>query len=548
MDSFLYLALYNDTQQIFEYNIVDEKTRNQQNSQILRVVKRLDQDSLETKIIGRGASVYTLLHYGVLPFHKQMIYRLFVDLPLWYLSKEESVKVFPWTLFLSLKSTNETCNPIPTLSLIYTNDLQNTINIVESRVSSGNIESEIRLSRIYFKTLRQEFKTHRSDVAGGRFSFVDFSSGHGYLSTRIAKEYPNATVISIDHDSSKSDYHLKMISSLGITNNAICTSSEDDFLIHRNIYDCPELFRFQFNGRGLLDEFIETYRLSASSQAATKHSTPAHSNWGQLVGQILSTALTSFLVLPSAAQISYGYHMLFVDHLGRDTSTAKPYRIADSDRELAEENNIKNLDDRLIYNSHPVENFKNFTHDFLFHGINYGTGHANLSMNRLILSESGYHIFPELYRLDLLNLSRYVHHHYDYIKDGHTRTYSMHVIKRPDEIQKTNEYFNETNLLHVDSFFYNNSMHLQSDRLELALPPGYHTNADEIVSVGIHRDKDEFFIPYTTIYGITLISVLRMGLIPKQREEYFKRFLQLPLYEDMAPWNIVLMGSVSLLL
>jgi hypothetical protein len=33
-----------------------------------------------------------------------------------------------------------------------------------------------------------------------------------------------------------------------------------------------------------------------------------------------------------------------------------------------------------------------------------------------------------------------------------------------------------------------------------------------------------------------------MGLHPRLHPSAFERFMQLPLYEDMAPWNIVLMG------
>lgn len=76
------------------------------------------------------------------------------------------------------------------------------------------------------------------------------------------------------------------------------------------------------------------------------------------------------------------------------------------------------------------------------------------------------------------------------------------------------------------------------------LPLGMHPNQHKIVSVRLYRDKDSFFIPYTSIYGITLISLLRLGLHTIQRERLFSSFLHLPLYEDMAPWNIVLMGKV----
>ena len=45
------------------------------------------------------------------------------------------------------------------------------------------------------------------------------------------------------------------------------------------------------------------------------------------------------------------------------------------------------------------------------------------------------------------------------------------------------------------------------------------------------------------LYGITLITILRLGLVTIQREIAYHNFVALPLYEDMAPWNIVFQGS-----
>jgi hypothetical protein len=40
-----------------------------------------------------------------------------------------------------------------------------------------------------------------------------------------------------------------------------------------------------------------------------------------------------------------------------------------------------------------------------------------------------------------------------------------------------------------------------------------------------------------------LITILRLGLVQSQREIAYHNFVALPLYEDMAPWNIVFQGS-----
>jgi hypothetical protein len=54
---------------------------------------------------------------------------------------------------------------------------------------------------------------------------------------------------------------------------------------------------------------------------------------------------------------------------------------------------------------------------------------------------------------------------------------------------------------------------------------------------------DSFHIPYDHLHGITLITILRLGLIADHKERAYKQFIQLPLYEDMAPWNVAFSGS-----
>ena len=139
-----------------------------------------------------------------------------------------------------------------------------------------------------------------------------------------------------------------------------------------------------------------------------------------------------------------------------------------------------------------------------------------------------------------------------FILAGHTRTYAMHVEVDDRLTTEVKRFFkplatlitnNETvpiyndnvttdiSQLHVSNnntgvTLYANNIDVNGSKTSFTLPPGFHPNQHSVILAGIHRDKDSFFIPYTTIYGITLISVLRMGLIPEQRESYFKHFLR----------------------
>jgi len=64
-----------------------------------------------------------------------------------------------------------------------------------------------------------------------------------------------------------------------------------------------------------------------------------------------------------------------------------------------------------------------------------------------------------------------------------------------------------------------------------------------VTSVILTRDMDGAFIPYDSVHGITLISLLRLGLLSQLRMRAYHQFVALPLYLDMAPWNIVAVGG-----
>merc|ERR1711871_1478439 len=102
-----------------------------------------------------------------------------------------------------------------------------------------------------------------------------------------------------------------------------------------------------------------------------------------------------------------------------------------------------------------------------------------------------------------------------------------------NEISKSHYQYNGDHVLLQNKYNKHNN---------IKLPLGLHPLSNNIVSVKLARDKDSFPIPYTVIQGVTLICILRLGLEESQRESLYAKFLKLPLYEDMAPWNIILSG------
>jgi len=63
------------------------------------------------------------------------------------------------------------------------------------------------------------------------------------------------------------------------------------------------------------------------------------------------------------------------------------------------------------------------------------------------------------------------------------------------------------------------------------------------MSIILTRDTDGALIPYDSVHGITLITGLRLGILGPLRARAYHQFVSLPLYEDMAPWNIVFLGG-----
>ena len=86
-------------------------------------------------------------------------------------------------------------------------------------------------------------------------------------------------------------------------------------------------------------------------------------------------------------------------------------------------------------------------------------------------------------------------------------------------------------------------LHSPWTRAEYTLPAGHHVNSHVLTAVYLIRDKSGgHLIPYNEIQAFTLIAVLRLGLVRELKERAYRLFVGLPLYEDMAPWNIVFVG------
>jgi hypothetical protein len=632
----------------------------------------------------QGVSVYTLSHFGVDRSTRRKLLELYTELPLWSMAHSTAEArsmsdVAPWTVFVSIAASSS-IDPAPpkkegaALSMLrmrYHATVQPSAEgarvggtaagqaLLGAALSDAStLVADRRRARLLYSVVSKELATHDYELAGGKFSFVEHGSGHGYFSAYLATQYPNSTILSLERDRAKTDHHVRMVEELGLINNAVCRKTQADDSILLNIVECPELFRFQLVSHGLVDAF------SVSNLE----------EWGRNVGTILSSALTTFLYVPPGEQVSLAMAAMFPwSKMERREGASRlhfdarplaglllgPHRsskgifapLADLELPTGVEKHLLQRSDikyhQTATSSAHSSLFADFESAWLLGHSKAHAGHVEIDMAPMYLdvtvgagagagagASAGFDrsLEPRVLRVpfircDIQNMTRKVHHHYDYKKDGHSRTYTMGIqvnatltaatkelinsrhapapdteeireisrshdtvprhtgrdvfslmrsVQHPEHIQlqsvargnkhsgwKTVQKRGKTEF--VDGKLvtqYHNVTVLDMHSVEdgdangatadvgsdsstdvgISLPPGAHPNQNAVVTVLLHRDKDSWPIPYTSIYGVTLISTLRLGLHEMQRERLFHDFLKLPLYEDMAPWNVVLMG------
>ena len=372
-----------------------------------------------------------------------------------------------------------------------------------------------------------------------RFSFVEHNSDFGFVSYQLAREFSNATVVSLESDIDKAAQHVKMVQDLNIDNNMVCNKVADsDSVIFKNIYESPELFRFQLIARGVLEAFGDAPNLES---------------WGKDLGSMLSFALTTFIAVPSSAQVSLAMSVLMSPSGKHLSGPFKPLSNAvEQTRGIASgADDTSEWSRQSAISSHPLPQYRGFETIWLLGASRVDGGSSQIALTPIYHDSES--TLPILIRCDIVNMTRHVHHHYNYAKDGHSRTYTMRVEVNSSETESAAAVVGDTSsaipqrrgeavLLRKQA--YSSSGNLQ----QYLLPLGMHPHQHKVVWVRLYRDKDSFPIPYTSIYGITLITILRLGLDSTQRERLFSSFLKLPLYEDMAPWNMVVMGKVRYIL
>lgn len=219
---------------------------------------------------------------------------------------------------------------------------------------------------------------------------------------------------------------------------------------------------------------------------------------------ILPGALTTFFHLPSATLLSIAYQFLFHDKASQPASF-----FPDSEAPV--------LDESLyMLSSHPHALFKDYHVAWieLLRAERKGWDVQSTESSGVWL------------RCDLRDFSRTVQHHFLSEVDGHQRTYIFRV-ESPAYLSK----------------LYQMPESAEENEALPQLPAHFHLNNHRYSSVCLVRESDGHLIPYESIWGITLIMAFRINLDDRLRDRAYSLFLKLPLYEDMAPWNILITGE-----
>ena len=332
-----------------------------------------------------------------------------------------------------------------------------------------------------------------SGGAPSTFSYLELGSGLGASALPVAAAHPHATVVSIEDSRLGSDVQLAASLAFGLNNALVCRHSVDGRLV-RDLAASPEFFRFVHLAPALTELLAEQGRSEVS----------------ELVTGALQAGATSMLHIPGAELLSLAMASVFAEPA---PPAVHAFRLAaHPTRQWAA------AEWRLItelVKPPPTYEFSVRVR-VLPSGPDVGSGGYGVRSPRAWGRLPQGTLSSGMVRVDITNMTRPVNHHFQSEIDGHDRKYTLHVAA-------------------------NGSLADSAGAAVAAL--GNHPNDGGRISVQLIRSKDKAGIPYTTLHGVTLIALLRLGLLAPLRARAYHQFVALPLYQDMAPWNIVFLGD-----
>lgn len=458
-----------------------------------------------------GVSLYTLVGFDVFADHRRDLFRMYLDLPISAIYSEfgPNHSMNPWDVHLRSHRG----------SLYLEYSVVSKQKKIVKYVSKSFSSNKDQRASIILDEIEKE-----NEILHSKFNLLNLYSGLGSLSLSIARRHKSSTIVSIEPKQSHANTHAREAMETNVSNDIVCNGvlSKEQLV---KFYESPEFFRFQVLGGNLIDHIRDT-----------KSSQPSFS---RTMGHILGLSMTTFLEIPSAKAFSLAFATFFPPP---SLPLIKALRFSNSRFGVPYApgwpiDAIKKLTPRYSFDIHPLNNMRKIRSVLLgkLTSSNQDTDSikVQLSVLKPRIRQSKYDdvviTTTEMIRIDLVNMTRTVHHHFDHAVDGHERTYKLHVVRN----------FTTEKMLHRFE-----QMQPSSDIVyPRILKSGNHRNGQNVLSVYLIRQKDNVMIPYEEIRYFTLVSALRIGMVDSIKERSWRKFLELPLYEDMAPWNIVFQGS-----
>jgi hypothetical protein len=273
----------------------------------------------------------------------------------------------------------------------------------------------------------------------------------------------------------------------------------------------------------------------------------------KFLGFVFSCGMTTFLQMPSARAFSLAMTTFF-------GAPALPPAAAGGG--AAAQQQARRQQDQYALASHPRPAFKACEAKILA-DLTKTPEDCETEIQVTPLDETVDPGAPSMVRVDVARMTRHVNHHFDYAVDGHKRKYVMHLNRStalvPASPYDTPMVANATAKERATQAVWEKAAPwIHKDKEKAApnpwsgaagLPLGYHHNNGNLpTTVYLTREEKltegskNLYIPYAIIRAMTMISILRLGLVAEQKHRAYQEFIKLPLYEDMAPWNIVFQG------
>eukprot|EP00629_Pelagomonadales_sp_RCC1024_P016931 CAMPEP_0119264760 /NCGR_PEP_ID=MMETSP1329-20130426/3764_1 /TAXON_ID=114041 /ORGANISM="Genus nov. species nov., Strain RCC1024" /LENGTH=1310 /DNA_ID=CAMNT_0007264551 /DNA_START=450 /DNA_END=4382 /DNA_ORIENTATION=+ len=371
-----------------------------------------------------------------------------------------------------------------------------------------------------WSAINKYLRTSPAEHRNGHFSLIEFGYHDYTLSLQAAASYPYATILSVAGKFRSLGNSLYKTSSMRNLRNVICCSGEAlDESLAKKFYESPELARYAvLQSPSLLRGLFGMY-----SELGMEN---PHANLKEALGCYVSSSLTTWIPFPSVRHLSIAMLAIFPDSPSVHTNQMHP---------------------RFSIDTHPSPGFTQILHAIVdSHILIPNDGKTHVVSHETGAAPGRPFPFP-LARLDVVEMIRKVHHHFDWVRDGHKRTYTMHVDVN-NTLVVPPKGVNIVPASWQDLASGGGVLIWQENDLANSkpLPIGHHVSGTRVLHVRLVRDQDAQYIPYGVIHAFTLICAFRIGLVKAQAEVIYSDFVKLPLYEDMAPWNIALAaGSVE---